>query len=43
MPQPSELPDYSCVGCDLPIADGEPHTDPGTGEDVHATCCPQCT
>lgn len=34
---------YWCGLCQQPITDGEPHTDPATGEDVHADCCPLCT
>lgn len=31
-----------CAACDGLIDDGDPHTDPDSGEDLHAGCCPEC-
>lgn len=40
VPLPDEKP-YYCAICGEWF-DGEPHTDPATGEDCHAECCPVC-
>lgn len=33
---------WTCGRCGKVIADGEPHTDPETGDDVHDACCASC-
>lgn len=35
-------PSWVCCRCESPI-DDDPHTDPHTGEDVHAGCCAACS
>lgn len=32
---------WTCCRCGRPI-DGDPHTDPATGDDVHEACCAAC-
>lgn len=32
----------TCAICDGPLLTEDAHTDPDTGEDVHAECCPLC-
>lgn len=35
---------FDCAVCDFPLPDDHSlwHTDPNTGEDVHARCCTDC-